>query len=135
MIMRRKLMDYVLLLGRICYSLIFILSGIGHFSKHTINMVAHHGVPMANILVPLSGVLLLLGGASILLGYKARCGAWLIWIVLVPMTIGMHRFWGLHESQQILQKIMFLKNLSILGGALIIAYFGSGPFSLDKKGN
>jgi uncharacterized membrane protein YphA (DoxX/SURF4 family) len=29
--------------------------------------------------------------------------------------------------------IIFFKNLSIIGGALIIAYFGTGELSLDKK--
>jgi uncharacterized membrane protein YphA (DoxX/SURF4 family) len=28
---------------------------------------------------------------------------------------------------------MFLKNVSMLGGALVIAYFGSGPLSLDAR--
>lgn len=125
-------MNYVLLLGRLLYSLIFILAGISHFSHETIQMAADHGFPMASFLVPASGVLLLLGGLSILLGVKARYGAWLIVIVMVPLTLCIHRFWGVHESMQMLQKIMFLKNLSMIGAALIIAYFGSGPLSVDK---
>jgi uncharacterized membrane protein YphA (DoxX/SURF4 family) len=28
---------------------------------------------------------------------------------------------------------MFMKNLSVLGGALLIAYFGAGPFSLHAR--
>jgi putative oxidoreductase len=31
------------------------------------------------------------------------------------------------------QQAMFLKNLSLLGGALLIAYFGAGPLSLDAR--
>ncbi len=125
-------MNYVLLLGRLLYSLIFILAGISHFSRETIQVAADRGFPMASFLVPASGVLLLLGGLSILLGFKARYGAWLIVIVMVPLTLFIHRFWGVHESMQMLQKIMFLKNLSMIGGALIIAYFGSGPLSVDR---
>jgi putative oxidoreductase len=30
---------------------------------------------------------------------------------------------------------MFMKNLSIMGGALLIAYFGAGPMSLDARLN
>jgi putative oxidoreductase len=44
----------------------------------------------------------------------------------------MHRFWGLNDPQAAtMQQIQFLKNLSMLGGALIIAYVGAGPFSSD----
>jgi putative oxidoreductase len=126
-------MNYVLLLGRLLYSLIFIIAATGHFSRETIQMAADHGFPMASLLVPVSGILLLLGGLSIVLGFKARYGAWLIVIVTVPLTLCMHRFWEVHSSMQMLQKIMFLKNLSMIGGALIIAYFGSGPLSIDKR--
>jgi putative oxidoreductase len=33
-----------------------------------------------------------------------------------------------------MQQIMFMKNLSMLGAAMLIAYFGSGPLSVDNKG-
>lgn len=127
-------MKYILLLGRIFYSTIFILSALGHFSKQSIHFAASLGVPMASFLVPLSGILILLGGISILLGYKARYGAWLIVVFLVPVTLVIHRFWGIADPMKAgLQQVMFLKNLSMLGGALIIAYFGSGPMSIDRK--
>jgi putative oxidoreductase len=32
-----------------------------------------------------------------------------------------------------MQLAMFLKNVSMLGGALLLAYFGAGPFSLDAR--
>jgi putative oxidoreductase len=34
---------------------------------------------------------------------------------------------------QQMQMIMFMKNISMLGGALLISQFGSGPWSLDKR--
>lgn len=89
---------------------------------------------MAMVLCPLAGVLALLGGISILLGYKARIGAWLIVIFLVPVTLVMHDFWNVEDPMAAkLQYIMFMKNLTMVGAALIVAYFGSGPMSLSKK--
>ena len=86
-----------------------------------------------SIAVPLSGIIALLGGVSILLGYKARYGAWLIVLFLVPVTLTMHNFWAVTDPVQAgMQKIMFLKNLSMLGAALMITYLGSGPMSLDR---
>ena len=124
---------YVSLLGRIFYSAIFIMSGPNHFKAATIGYAAAQGVPLASIAVPLSGVIALLGGLSIALGYRAKLGAWLIVLFLVPVTLMLHRFWGVSDPQVAgLQLAMFMKNLSLLGTALIIARLGSGPLSLKQ---
>src|SRR5262245_36718000 len=129
-------MSYVVLLGRILFSLIFVKSSFGHFSAGTIGYAAAQGVPLASIAVPVSGVMALLGGLSVAFGYKARFGASLLVLFLVPVTIVIHRFWGLPDAQAaMMQQIMFLKNLSMLGGALLITHFGSGPLSLDTRNN
>lgn len=125
-------MKLLVLLGRICYSAIFIMSGMGHFSQATIGYAASQGVPMAWVLVPLSGILAIVGGLSILSGYKARFGAWLLVLFLAPVTLMMHKFWGLTDPMAArMQQVMFMKNLSMLGAALLIAHFGSGPLSLE----
>lgn len=103
-----------------------------HFSKGTVGYATAHGVPLASLAVPLSGIIAILGGLSITLGYKAKWGGWLIVLFLVPVTIMMHNFWTVKDPMMaMMQKTNFLKNLSMLGAALLIAYFGSGPLSLD----
>ena len=125
-------MKYRIPLARLFFSLIFLMSTPGHFTSKTIGYAASHGVPMASILVPISGLIALAGGLSILLGYKARWGAWLIVLFLVPVTLSMHNFCAVTDPTAAqMQQIMFMKNLSMLGGALLISYFGSGPLSLD----
>jgi putative oxidoreductase len=91
-------------------------------------------VPMASILVPRSGVISLLGALSIIVGYRAKLGAWLIVVFLVCVTLSMHRFWAIADpmTQQI-QMAMFMKNLSMLGGAILITQLGSGPLSLKDR--
>jgi putative oxidoreductase len=125
------LLDYVALLGRILYSFIFILSAPNHFRAQYIGYAASQGVPLAPLAVPLSGIIAGLGGLSIALGYRAKLGAWLIVLFLIPVTLMMHRFWGLSDPQTaMLQLGMFIKNVSMLGAALLIARVGSGPLSL-----
>lgn len=124
-------MRYIPLLGRFLYSATFIASGFNHFRADSISYAAGQGVPMATFLVPVSGLLAILGGFSILLGWKARTGAWMIVLFLVPVTFMMHRFWNLSDPMFAMQQqAHFMKNLSMLGGAFLIAYFGSGPVSL-----
>lgn len=126
-------MKFFVLLGRIFYAAIFVKSGPGHFAAQTIAYAASKGVLLANIAVPLSGIIALVGGLSIAAGYKAKWGGWLIVLFLVPVTLQMHNFWAIADPAAAnLQQIMFLKNLSLLGAALLIAYFGAGPLSVDE---
>lgn len=125
---------YVLLAGRFLFSAIFIMSGFMHFLPQEITLAAQAGVPFAGFLVPASGIVAAVGGLSILLGYRARWGAWLIVLFLVPVTLTMHNFWAAKDAMTAqMQMAMFLKNLTIMGGALMVAYFGSGPMSLDTR--
>jgi putative oxidoreductase len=125
----------IVFLGRLLFALIFIMSGPRHFMSQTIAYAAAQGVPMASIAVPLSGLLAILGGLSILLGYRARIGAWLIVLFLVAVTPMMHKFWGVTDPMMYqMQFVMFMKNVSMLGGALLISQLGSGPWSLDGRG-
>ena len=122
------------LLGRFLYVLIFLMAAPSHFSKQTIAYAATQGAPLASVVVPLSGIIALAGGLSILLGYRAKIGAWLIVLFLVPVTLIMHRFWTVHDPVMAqTQMVMFMKNLAILGGALLISQFGAGPLSLDAR--
>jgi putative oxidoreductase len=124
---------YMPLVGRILYSAIFVLAGLGHFSQSAVGEAVAHGVPLASILVPISGVIAMLGGLSVAVGYRAKLGGWLIVLFLVPVTLMMHDFWAVKDPMMAqLQQIMFMKNMSMLGGALLISYFGAGPVSLDE---
>jgi len=122
--------------GRILFSAIFIAATPRHFTHEGIAHAATLGVPLPQLLVPLSGIMALLGGLSVLLGYKAKLGAWLLVAFLVPVTVMMHAFWKLTDPSIIhAQQAMFMKNLSMLGGALYIAHYGSGRWSLDARIN
>lgn len=126
-------MKYVGLLGRILFSLIFLTAGPSHFKAGTIAFAGAQGVPLPSLAVPLSGIIAMLGALSIMLGYRAKWGAWLLVLFLVPVTLAMHRFWGITDPQvAMLQQIMFMKNTALLGAALLIATMGSGPLSLKE---
>jgi putative oxidoreductase len=122
------------LAGRVLFSAIFLLSAPHHFTEQSISYAAAAGVPLASVAVPLAGVIALLGGLSVLLGFKAKLGAWMLVVFLVPVTLFMHRFWGVDDAQMAqMQMINFMKNVALVGGALSIAYFGAGPLSIDAR--
>jgi putative oxidoreductase len=125
---------YLVVAGRVLFSAIFLMAATSHFSAKGIAYAASQGVPMANVLVPLSGLLAGAGGLSVALGYRARLGAWLLVLFLLPVTLIMHAFWAVPDPQMAqVQQAMFMKNVSMLGATLLIAYFGAGPVSIDAR--
>ena len=127
-------MRYLVALGRLFYSLIFVVAGFGHFSHQEIAYAAAQGIPIAGILVPASGIMAIVGGLSILLGFHGKLGAWLLVLFLVPVTFAMHNFWAVKDPMmQQFQMAMFLKNFSMLGSALFFTQIGTGPLSLDSR--
>jgi putative oxidoreductase len=127
-------MKFLFPLGRVLFALNFVLAFPYHFTRGAIQVAAEQGVLFPGVLVPLSGVLALAGGLSVALGYKTRWGAWALVAFLVPVTLWMHAFWRLSDPHTaFVEQVLFLKNISTLGGALLISQFGAGPISIDQR--
>lgn len=123
MVMDISFTDVVLLVGRVLFALIFINSGIAHFTKSSAmtGYAQYKKVPFAKASVYLSGAMIVLGGVYIVLGFFADLGALLIAAFLIPTAFLMHAFWK--ESDATAKQnetISFFKNLSLAGAALII---------------
>jgi len=129
-----KLSGPIVLLGRILFSFVFLYFCWDHFNGRDLAYAQAAHVPAAKIVVPIAGVLILLGGLSVLFGYKAKLGAWLIVLFLIPVTLTMHQFWAAPDpAMHAAQLQNFLRNTSMLGAALLITQFGAGPWSLDAS--
>ena len=123
---------FVVFIGRLLFTAIFLMASPRLFSRESIAYAANAGVPLASLAVPLSGGIALLGSLSILVGYRAKLGAWLIALFLIAITPPMHNFWAVKDPVMAqVQSAMFMKNVSMLGGALLITQFGAGPWTLD----
>ncbi|WP_446741948.1 DoxX family protein [Silvibacterium acidisoli] len=127
-------MKFLCPLGRVLFALNFVVALPYHFTHGAVQAAAGQGVMLPALVVPLSGVLAFIGGLSVALGYKARWGAWALVAFLVPVTLYMHAFWRLSDPQMtFVEEVLFLKNISMLGGALLISQLGAGPTSFDQR--
>jgi putative oxidoreductase len=121
-------------LGRALFAFNFVIAFPYHFTRGAVQAAVEQGVPLAALLVPLSGFLALAGGLSVALGYKTRWGAWALVAFLVPVTLWMHAYWRLSDPNLVfVEQVLFLKNVSMLGAALLIAQLGPGPISFDQR--
>jgi putative oxidoreductase len=127
-------MKVTTVLARILFSLIFLMSAFYDFSATTANYAASNGVPLASVLVPLSGIMSIAGSVSIIFGYKIKIGSLLIVLFLLPVSFALHPFWKMTDPmQQQNELVEFMKNMSMLGGALFFFVQGAGGYSFDAR--
>lgn len=124
----------IFVIGRILAVLVVIGSGLGHLTdKNMVGYAQFKKIPSAALAVRLSGVLLLAGAAGIVLGIWGDLAAVLSALLVLIMTITMHNFWTLEDAQaKQMDMIMFMKNIAMIGGLLVIAwaYSNGGGASL-----
>jgi putative oxidoreductase len=114
-------MSILIIIGRVLFSVIFLMAFLGHFKASTIAYAKQVGLPAASVLVPLSGVVAGVGALSVMFGFHARIGAALIALFLIPVTVKMHDFWNAKDPMMAqMHQTMFMKNVSMLGAALLI---------------
>lgn len=126
--MTNNLEKWTILVARLFLCAIFLKSAIGKIlsPESTLQYMESMGVP-GFLLIP-TVIVLLVGGISVLVGYKARYGALLLIGFLIPTTLVFHTNFADRS-----QEIAFLKNLGLIGGLLMVAVFGPGSLSLDRR--
>jgi putative oxidoreductase len=116
-------------------ALIFVISAvikIVAFSG-TAAAMAKKGIPMTELLLVISIVVELSGALMIIVGWKARLGAAALFLWMIPVSLLYHNFWAMEGQEQFINRIMFLKNISMMGAMLFLMTFGSGGFSVDAR--
>src|SRR5947209_6854851 len=122
------------LVARILISQIFLISGvmkIVNWSGTEADMAGRgmFWIPFFHV----AAMLVELGaGLALVLGYKARLGALLLFLFLIPVTLTFHNFWTYTDpKEQQVNMLFFMHNLTLMGGLLLVMTFGPGPLSLD----
>jgi putative oxidoreductase len=125
------------LIGRICFALIFLNSGIGHLMKMDamVGYAQSKKAPLPKIGVPVSGILILVGSVLIILGWHRFIGAGLLFIFLAPTAFIMHAFWKETDPMAKMgEMVHFLKDLGLAGAALLIAFYARYPWPMSLGG-
>lgn len=128
--------DLFMLLGRVFISGVFLW---GAYEKvknwnATMTHLKSKSVPQVNIVAPVSIALKILGGLSVLLGWHAHIGALLLLIVAVPSAIWLHAFWKIHGPEHNIEKAIFMKEVAVIGGLLLLLAMGGGHWGFGTGG-
>lgn len=133
--MNPNTLNVAALVGRILLALLFVIAGFGKIAGFdgTAGYMASKGLPMPQVLLVLTILLELGGGLLLVTGWKVRWVTLAFFLWLIPTTLIFHKFWGIEAGQVQNQMNHFLKNVSIMGGMLLLCAWGPGAYSVDKK--
>jgi putative oxidoreductase len=126
--------DAILLAGRIVLGVIFVKSGFQKLLALSAfaASLAHRGLPHSATWAVIGATVEFVGGILIVAGLKARYASLLMILFVIVATGISHRYWELAEAAaRRTQESQFFKNLSIIGGLILLFATGAGRFSLD----
>lgn len=123
------------LIGRILLALVFVPAGFGKIAGFagTVGYATAMGLPLPQVGVAIALVIELFGGLALLIGYRTQIAAIALAVFTLVASFFFHAYWSLPADQQMMQNLMFFKNIAITGGLLAFAAFGAGAFSLDAR--
>lgn len=125
--------DVILLLGRVALGAIFVKSGmqklmaLGAFAAS----LAGRGIPQSDTWAVVGALVECVGGILIVTGFRTRPAALLMVLFVIVATAISHRYWEFADAARRAQESQFFKNLSIIGGFLLLFASGPGRFSID----
>jgi len=123
------------LLGRFLLALMFVLAGytkIGGF-EGIASYIGSKGLPLPQLVAAGTIVLELVAGLALMAGYRARWAAGALAVFTVLATVIFHAFWGAPAAQQRVEYLLFIKNVAVVGGLLMVVALGAGRWSVDAR--
>jgi putative oxidoreductase len=126
--------EFILLLGRVALGAIFVKSGLQKLLALSAfaASLAGRGVPQSSTWAVIGATVEFVGGILIVTGFKVRPASLLMILFVIVATGISHRYWEFADAAaQRAQESHFFKNVSIIGGFLLLYVCGAGRFCLD----
>lgn len=126
-------MAIAFLVGRILVGIFYMMNGYNHITQADgmAGYAASKGVPAAKLAVIVSGIMLLVAGLLIVVGIFPLIAVILLVLFYVPTSVMMHNFWTIEDPQaRQNDMIHFMKNIALLGSALMYLAIVEWPLSL-----
>jgi len=124
--------NLVALAARILLALMFILGGVSKFAglAGTAGYIASKGLPLPMVLAVLTAALELGAGVALVIGWRVRVAALALALFTLLASLIFHAYWAAPAEQQMVQQLLFMKNLAVAGGLMLLVGFGAGGTSI-----
>lgn len=133
--MQTSLQNQLALVGRILLGIFFVMSGFTKITGFagTVGYIASAGLPLPEIVAVLTIVLELGAGLMLVFGAFTSWAALALAAFTLAAAVLFHAYWSVPEAQSMSEYIAFWKNITIVGGMLVLAAFGPGSISVDAR--
>ena len=131
-----KLQNPLALAGRLLLATLLLRAGISRVADfaQTVDYISSMDLPLPNAAAALALVVELVGGVALVAGYGTRVVAVVLAMFMLVASFFFHKYWALPADQQMIQQLMFMKNVAVVGGLLTLAAWGAGVWSMDGRG-
>ena len=128
-----RMRDEVILAARILLILLFVIFGWGKLTDYsgTVSYMAQTGAPMPSIAALVAIVFEVFVALAVAVGAWTRPLVLLLALYTLGTTLIGHHFWTMEGANRYANAINFYKNISIIGGFLLLYTTGPGKYSLD----
>ncbi|MGF6723245.1 putative oxidoreductase [Paraburkholderia sp. GAS41] len=127
--------DELILVARILLMLLFVLFGWSKLTgfSGTVAYMTQTGAPMPEVSAIIAVVMEFVVGVAIVVGFYTRPLALLLALYTFGTALIAHHYWTMSGAEQYMNMINFYKNVSIIGGLLLLVVTGPGKYSIDRK--
>jgi putative oxidoreductase len=123
------------LASRFLLAALFLPAGTGKITGFagTVGYITSVGLPLPTVAAAVAAVVEVLGGLALIFGLGTRLAALALAVFTLVASFFFHAYWSVPAEQQMVQQLMFYKNVAVSGGLLALAAFGAGAWSLDAR--
>ena len=131
--MANDLGDWIILAARVFLAALFLIFGWRKLrdTSGTVSQMARDGLPTPVLATAIAIFMELPVAFAVAIGAYARLSAILMFLYTLGTSLVEHRYWSLPAGKQLESMEAFYKNLSIMGGFLMLTVTGAGKYSID----
>ena len=125
--------DELILAARLLLATLFLIFGCRKLKDYsgTVNQMAQLGVPMPVLAAAVATFMELPVAFAVAVGAFTRLSAVLMFFYTLGTALIGHRYWTMKGTDRVDSMDSFYKNLSIMGGFLLLVTAGAGKYSID----
>ena len=130
-----RISDEVILAARILLVILFVIFGWNKLTDYgeTVSYMAMTGAPAPQIAAVIAIAIEFFIGIAVLFGIFTRPLALVMAVYTLATAFIGHHYWTMSGADQYANEINFYKNVSIMGGFLLLFMTGAGKYSLDAR--
>lgn len=123
------------LVGRLFLAALFVPAGIAKLTgfSGTVGYISSVGLPFPELGAALALTVEIVGGIALIIGWGTRPAALILALFTLVASVFFHNYWNAPADQQLMQQLLFFKNIAVVGGLSTLAAWGAGAWSVDAR--